>query len=634
MPITRVTFLPVAAVVCVAGYVSQASAQMPPPIAAVAQVAAAHGELQGVVTDDRGEPLAGAVVSALGSTTAFAVTDRAGRFAFRTLPPGPYLIRAHLQGYVPPRARVIQVNSAARATSAIALARRGNSTDPQVIAAGVAGAGEQGAPLADGATDGAADDDHDHGEAAWRLRHLKRTVLRDADAGILTAADDDSFIEDSIETIGRAVGYPARVATSLLTDLPPLSGEVNFLTTTSFDQPQELFSIHGAPRGVAFVSLNAPTGAGDWNVRGAMTQGDLASWVIAGSYVRRARTAHQYEAGLLYSMQRYDGANPVALAAVADNNRSAGAVYAYDRWTVKPGLTFQYGARYARYDYLTDGTLLSPRVAVTIAPTDVLRLRVTASRRESAPGAEEFEPQAAPGVWLPPERTFSPLSSRRGFQPERVEHFEAAVEHDMGGGVVMGVRAFRQQVDDQMVTLFGISLPSRGPADIGHYYVASGGDLSARGWGISVSRELTGHVRGSLDYTRTDADWSRPSPDARALSFVAQSANRTEAETLHDLTTSLQTEIPITATRVYVLYKLNSGFAAPEALEGTGRLGARFDVQINQSLPFLNFTAAQWEMLLTVRNLFRDDLLDASIYDELLVVKPPKRIVGGLTVRF
>lgn len=634
MPITRVTFLPVAAVVCVAGYVTQASAQMPAPIAAVAQVAAAHGELQGVVTDDRGEPLAGAVVSALGSTTAFAVTDRAGRFAFRTLPPGPYLVRAHLQGYVPPRARVIQVNSAARATSAIALARRGDPTDPQVLAAAVAGAGEPGAVPTNGATDGVAEDDHDHSEGAWRLRHLKRTVLRDADAGVLTAVDDDSFLEDSIETIGRAVGYPARVASSLLTDLPPLSGEVNFLTTTSFDQPQDLFSFHGAPRGVAFVSLNAPTGAGDWNVRGAMTQGDLASWVIAGSYVRRAHTAHQYEAGLLYSMQRYDGGNPAALAAVTDGNRNAGAVYAYDRWTVKPGLTVLYGARYARYDYLADGTLFSPRVALTIAPTEVLRLRVSASRRESAPGAEEFEPQAAPGVWLPPERTFSPVSSRSGFQPERVEHVEAAAEHDLGRGVVMGVRAFRQRIDDQMVTLFGVSLPRRGATDVGHYYVASGGDLEARGWGISVSRELTGHVRGSLDYTRTEADWTRPSPDSRALAFVAQSANRTEAETLHDLTTSLQTEIPITATRVYVLYKLNSGFASPEATEGAGRLGARFDVQINQSLPFLNFTTAQWEMLLTVRNLFREDLLDASIYDELLVVKPPKRIVGGLTVRF
>ncbi|MGH9349922.1 MAG: carboxypeptidase-like regulatory domain-containing protein, partial [Vicinamibacterales bacterium] len=136
----RVTFLPVAVVVCVAGFVAQAPAQVP-PIAAVAQIAVAHGELQGVVTDDRGEPLAGAVVSALGSTTAFAVTDAAGRFAFRTLPPGPYLVRAHLQGYVPPQARVIQVNSAGRATSAIALARRAGPNEPvPVLAASVAGA--------------------------------------------------------------------------------------------------------------------------------------------------------------------------------------------------------------------------------------------------------------------------------------------------------------------------------------------------------------------------------------------------------------------------------------------------------------------------------------------------------------
>jgi len=39
-------------------------------------------------------------------------------------------------------------------------------------------------------------------------------------------------------------------------------------------------------------------------------------------------------------------------------------------------------------------------------------------------------------------------------------------------------------------------------------------------------------------------------------------------------------------------------------------------------------------MLLAVRSLFRDSAADSSIYDELLVVRPPKRIVGGLTLRF
>ena len=39
-------------------------------------------------------------------------------------------------------------------------------------------------------------------------------------------------------------------------------------------------------------------------------------------------------------------------------------------------------------------------------------------------------------------------------------------------------------------------------------------------------------------------------------------------------------------------------------------------------------------MLVAVRNFFRDAGFDQSIYDELLVVRPPKRVVGGLTLSF
>jgi hypothetical protein len=60
----------------------------------------------------------------------------------------------------------------------------------------------------------------------------------------------------------------------------------------------------------------------------------------------------------------------------------------------------------------------------------------------------------------------------------------------------------------------------------------------------------------------------------------------------------------------------------------------RFDVQVNQSLPFLNFSSAQWEMLVAVSNLFKEDWADTSVYDELFVVRPPKRVLGGVTVRF
>ena len=58
-------------------------------------------------------------------------------------------------------------------------------------------------------------------------------------------------------------------------------------------------------------------------------------------------------------------------------------------------------------------------------------------------------------------------------------------------------------------------------------------------------------------------------------------------------------------------------------------VGSRFDVEVGQALPFLNFSSAQWETIIAIRSLFHEDLLDASVYDELQVVRPPKHVVGA-----
>jgi hypothetical protein len=82
-----------------------------------------------------------------------------------------------------------------------------------------------------------------------------------------------------------------------------------------------------------------------------------------------------------------------------------------------------------------------------------------------------------------------------------------------------------------------------------------------------------------------------------------------------------------------VLYRISNAFAGRSFADPSG-VDGRFDVQVRQSLPFLDFSSAKWEMLVTVRNFFRDATSDQSLYDELLVVHPPKRVVGGLTLRF
>ncbi len=333
-------------------------------------------------------------------------------------------------------------------------------------------------------------------------------------------------------------------------------------------------------------------------------------------------------------MQRYLGGNADALAAMTDGSRNAGSVYAFDDWAINPQLRVGYGAKYSRYDYLAQRALLSPRASITLRPSlnDTLELRATASRREIAPGAEEFLPPST-GIWLPPERTFSTISGDGNFTPERVEHLEVAIEREWAGDFVVGVRAFRQHVDDQVVTLFG-DLPGKANASLGHYYVASAGDFEGRGWGVSLSRDVADGVRASIDYTQADARWVGPSADLHAVTVVAASAIRTDHERIHDLTTTVESVLPGIDTRVFVVYKINSGFVADDAASLDARPGARFEVQVNQALPFMNFTNAHWEMLFAVRNMFRDDLLDSSVYDELLVVRPPKRVVGGLTVRF
>jgi hypothetical protein len=623
------TLCPAVALVCVVAVSPPASAQLsarPQPVTRIA--ALAQADLHGLVLDDRGQPVAGAVISALGSTSAFAVSGRDGRFSFRNLPSGPYLVRAHLQGYLPARGRIIQVSPTIHDVSMIALTRRAEESEPaQVLAAGVGPA-----DVATG-TAGQGDGD-DHGEVAWRLRHLKRSVLKDTSTGLIDLGDAVSFQEDPLTAFTRAAASSARIASALFTELP-VNGQFNLLTRTSLDRPQDLFAADTwMPRGIAYLSLQAPTGGGEWSMRGAMTQGDLSSWILAGSYLRSAAATHQYEGGLSYGMQRYSGGNADALAAVSDGSRNVGAVYAYDNWAIDSRVSVSYGAKYARYDYLGDRGQFSPRASVTITPTNSQSLKVHAlvSRRALAPGAEEFLPPAT-GLWLPPERTFSPVSARRGFTPEQVDHVEIGAQREWAGDFVIGVRAFRQAVDNQLITVFGVAVPGTAAASIGHYYVATGGDFEARGWGAGVSRSVTGALRASVDYTQVESAWLRRSPDEAALAVVAGSLLRAGHDRFHDLTTSIESVVPATATRVFMIYKINTGLAGdPGSL--APRAGARFDVQINQSLPFLQLAGAQWEMLLAVRNVFREDMVDASVYDELLVMRPPKRIVGGVTVRF
>ena len=109
---------------------------------------------------------------------------------------------------------------------------------------------------------------------------------------------------------------------------------------------------------------------------------------------------------------------------------------------------------------------------------------------------------------------------------------------------------------------------------------------------------------------------------------------RTGTDSFHDVTTSVEAEIPETATSVFVLARVNTAFSRAAALSVAPGPGARFAFRVKQTLPFAPFGDSDWQVLVDVRNLLHEQMIGASVHDELLVVNPPKQFVGGLVVHF
>ena len=116
---------PAAVLVLVFG--TPVAAQDPTPIVRRAvlvkdtQGVASTGSIQGVVLDDRGRPLAGALVSAMGPTTSAVETDSNGWFRLSELTPDAYVVRAHRLGFATSQQLVLQVRADSPVVSSLIL---------------------------------------------------------------------------------------------------------------------------------------------------------------------------------------------------------------------------------------------------------------------------------------------------------------------------------------------------------------------------------------------------------------------------------------------------------------------------------------------------------------------------------
>ncbi|MEO7189765.1 MAG: TonB-dependent receptor [Vicinamibacterales bacterium] len=602
---------------------TEVCAQSPALPQAIAREASARpGRIEGTVTDQAGAALDGASVLAMGAAVATARTDSRGRFAL-ALPVGEYVLRAARDGYISTYREPIRVQPDVPLTRHITLTRSAAAASGTLLLAGLGVEQADGDPPLDEVSE------HTHSDMAWRLRHLGRTALRDLSPGGVPSpdgGDNDRFAQARGSLMDWIVAGSARAATAFITG-PDFTGQVNFLTTGAMPASGVPSTEQDWARGIAYVVLGAPVGSyGDWSLRAAAAPSDLSSWTFLSEYQARADRTHAFRTGVSYSSQAY--LVPETILASATGRRVAG-VYGYDRWTMSPRVTLDYGLKIDRYDYLADPSLVSSSADVSVGIIPRTRLTGGASSRMIAPGADQFLPPSASGVWLPPERTFSAFGGGSLLEPERVQRYDIGIEADLRENTALSVRRFSEMSTNQIATLFGLDAASQ----VGHYYIASPGTVDAKGWTVGLKGQLLSGVSGRLSYTVSDAHWGtalRP----EQLRAVSPSSVRATARRGHDLSAVLNANLPASATRVSLALRISNEFTAPSR-RTAGPVGhGRFKLEVQQHLPYKPFNHGELNLLIAVRTLLRD-LGDAgSIYDELLTVNPPLRLTSGVQMRF
>jgi hypothetical protein len=567
--------------------------------------------MSGTIRDERGQGIGGAMVIALGPTTVSARTDPAGRFTL-PLPPGEYVIRATRDGFISTYREVVRVPNRTVVERHIRLNRRGAAVPP---------------PPRDAAADPQQAPNHAHDEAAWRLRRLPPTVLRDsgAVAGDWTPEPGDgvaprmTFLEWARQESRRAAGYIAGL---------DFTGHVNYFAAGSIARAGESV-VEAAPTRVADLAIGAPVGSrGDWTLRGVVDAGRRSVWALHGEYRSRDGFTHTLAVGGFYT------AHTSAIGAPSDSlpqaiGRRVSGAYLLDRWHAHPSITLDYGVRVDRYDHLEEDFLAGGRIGVRASLPGVTAVG-SATRSVFAPGSDEFLLPSSAGPWVPPLRTFSSLGGA-AFDVERVRHLDVGVERRFGEASgahrVISVRWFRESTLNQPAVIFGLGVGG----DRGHYQVGTPGSFDMRGWTVDVDSEVTPAIAARVQYTMGDVDW-QPGAGGAALEPFVASAVRAGAERVHDVRASVEAALPRTGTAVLITYRVSSAFSDAESHQ-PGAAG-RFALQVNHALPCEPFDGGRLELLFALRTLYRDLEQPGSIYDELLTVSPPLRMLGGMRIRF
>lgn len=545
---------------------------------------AGDGGVVGWVEDAKGTPVSGALVSLFGRGLKggglLTQTDGFGRFTLPALPAGSYTLRAIGEDSAATRRITVLPNQDSVLTLSF-------------------GAGAQ-VPDLDSAVDTGSPAER---ELRWLLRHKPRSVLE----------SQGTVVAEGLERAPEA----GRLLEGLIPWIPDLAGTVQVVTSPGLGGAAEDPAADPASPNLGSLRLEGRLArSGRWSLGGLLADAQTTTWRMAAEFVVEPGGGHHFQSGAGYGTRLLEPGMARADTGRLDN-RSVGAVFAHDRWQLNDRVQAALGARYSYVGFLEDRNYLSPDASLGLRLGRRTHLRGSASSRMLAPGGDLLTLSTLSAA---PAMAVAFVGSE--VRPERLARYELAVDRALGKSSASAF-AFREGVRDHLVNVLGTGEWSRS------LRIVNGGGFVIEGLGLSLGRRFGDLVNSSVTYSYgrsrpaaafADPRWGQPT--AVPLSSPGG---------FHDVVTRVETFIDSTGTRVVAYYRMNAWVSEVE--DGTS-VNTRFDVQITQGLPFLkSMTRTEWEILVAFRNLFYETT-EGSTLDEIAVVAPPKRLVGGISVRF
>ncbi len=422
------------------------------------------------------------------------------------------------------------------------------------------------------------------------LRQRRKSVLNERDAAAQMARVSDSVSSDL--------------------ELSGLSGRVELLTLPAGAQAREADSSMPNGAGLVRVSGNLTEDLA-FALTGLAAESAATTWRAGAEFELTAGSRNTIEVGAVYGT-RFNAAT-LPLGAEVDR-RSVGAFRVVHAMKLFENLTTRAGGRFVDAPFLGSS-------ARSIDPEFSFLIEEPYGDREDARSYVRFDfsgDTLFPGLEVvTSESDLIALSEglprfALGFEPQRTWNRAVAVGYRDPGA------RLEARVLDQTVTHALLLLPSRA---LGAPYVENG----------SRNRVQVGSLMAEKTFARGQAQAGVEYGYGR---FGATGSDR--ARDFHQFTTRIDAYLRSSGTGIAIFHRFHEG-AAVANYNGPARpreRAQRYFVELRQDVPFVpEFIGADMALLVSLRNLYYDDIERRSI-DEFAVSAPPRRITGGIRVKF